>query len=79
MSRPWRVGRLKIQSQGDWEGVEAVGEVAERRVVRVGQAEGGRPFAWFEVVTVEVGRMSWASLRPVRVEAKTEVEEPEGL
>jgi hypothetical protein len=80
MSNPCRDGRANIQSQGDWEGVAAVASEPESKVVWLGYVEGGRPLAGFAAAAAEeAGRISCASLRPVSVEAKMEVDVLEGL
>jgi hypothetical protein len=78
MSRDCREGREKIQSHGLLSGVDPAERVVESCFVLLGQADGGRPFVWFEDAVV-VGRISWASLKPVRVDAKTDVDVPDGL
>lgn len=79
ISRPWREGSWKIQSHGDWDGVAAREREPESKDSRPSWADGGRPLAEVETVAAAVGRMSWASLRPVRVEANMEVGAPDGL
>jgi hypothetical protein len=79
ISRPCREGSWKIQSHGDWDGVVARDREPDSKDSRPSWAGGGRPLAEFEIVVAAVGRMSWASLRPVRVDAKTEVGAPDGL
>lgn len=79
MSSPWREGSWKIQSHGDWEGVVARDKELDTKESRPRRVDGGRPLAEFEGVGAVVGRISWASLRPVRVDAKTEVGAPDGL
>jgi hypothetical protein len=79
MSSPWRDGSANIQSQGGWEGVAAAASEPESRAVWLGHVEGGRPLAGLAAAAADAGRISCASLRPVSVEAKMEVEAPEGL
>jgi hypothetical protein len=78
ISRPWREGRWKTQSHGLCEGVVDPVMNSESSALRLRKIEGGRPLpALGAATTADPGRISWASLKAVRVEANTEVEASE--
>lgn len=79
MSSPWSEWSWKTQSHGDWDGVVARDKEPDSKESRPRRVDGGRPLAEFEAVGAVVGRISWASLRPVNVDANTEVGAPDGL
>lgn len=78
ISRPWSEGRWKIQSHGLCDGVVDPDMNSESSALRLRKIEGGRPLPALGAATIaDPGRMSWASLKPVRVDANTEVEASE--